>query len=79
VSYVERRKAVHTGLVVGYDARGVPVVDTHTADRYHVPWELGWDHSTYFVLWHVHYPEPRAGTAVPVSDRGAAGHAAPPR
>jgi hypothetical protein len=61
VSYVEHGKAVHTAVVVGTDPHGVPVVDTHTADRFHVPWDLGWDQSTYYVLWHVHYPRTGSG------------------
>lgn len=56
ISYVERGRAVHTAIVVGYDPHGVPVVDSHTSDRFHVPWDLGWDQRTRYSLWHVHYP-----------------------
>lgn len=60
ISYVERGRAVHTAIVVGFDSQGVPVVDSHTSDRYHVPWDLGWDYRTYYYLWHVHYPPTQA-------------------
>lgn len=56
ISYIERGRAVHSALVVGYDHFGYPVVDSHTADRFQVPWDLGWDRHTIYNLWHVHYP-----------------------
>lgn len=62
ISYVERGRAVHTAIVVGFDPHGVPVVDSHTSDRYHVPWDLGWDHRTRYLLWHIRYPLPRSKT-----------------
>lgn len=60
VSYIERGKAVHTSVIVGFDTHGVALVDSHTSDRYQVPWDLGWDRSTYYYFWHVHYPKPAA-------------------
>jgi hypothetical protein len=63
ITYIERGTAVHSGLVVGFDERGVPLVDTHTSDRYHVPWDLGWDRTTRYLFWHVHYPQPRPAPA----------------
>ena len=62
ITYVEGGAAVHTGIVVAYDARGAPLVDTHTSDRYHVPWDLGWDRTTRYLLWHVAYSLPREAT-----------------
>ncbi len=56
ISYIERGTAVHTGMVVAVDGQGVPLVDTHTSDRFHVPWDLGWDRTTRYLFWHVHYP-----------------------
>lgn len=50
IAYFEGGRVVHFGLVAGRDAGGYPVVDTHTADRYHVPWDLGWDQSTQFIF-----------------------------
>jgi hypothetical protein len=56
VSYVERGHAVHTAIVTAFDRHGVPLVDSHTSDRYHVPWDLGWDRTTRYLFWHLHYP-----------------------
>ncbi|POB10172.1 amidase domain-containing protein [Sulfobacillus sp. hq2] len=58
ISYIEHGRTVHTAIVVGTDRLGYLVVDTHTADRYHVPWDLGWDRHTVYDFWHVHYPSP---------------------
>jgi hypothetical protein len=58
----------HSAVVVGYDAAGVPVIDTHTADRYRVPWDFGWPSHTVFYLWHVRYPgdaNPGASERIP--------------
>lgn len=50
----------HSAVVVGYDAKGVPLTDTHTADRYQVPFDFGWPSYTTFYLWHIQYPgEPK--------------------
>ena len=48
IAYFEAGRVVHFGLVAGRDAAGYPFVDSHTADRFHVPWDLGWDHTTQF-------------------------------
>lgn len=45
----------HSGLVVAFDPRGYPLVDAHSSDRYHVPWDLNWDTDTVFYLWHIDY------------------------
>ena len=50
----------HSAVVVGYDIKGVPLIDTHTADRYQVPWDFGWPSHTTFYLWHVQYPGDKA-------------------
>ncbi|PZE20655.1 hypothetical protein CBW46_012465 [Paenibacillus xerothermodurans] len=43
----------HFSIIVGFDANGYPLVNSHSADRYHVPWDLGWDKSTVFWLIHM--------------------------
>ncbi|OAB38812.1 hypothetical protein PMSD_07360 [Paenibacillus macquariensis subsp. defensor] len=43
----------HFSIVVGYDAYGYPVVNSHTADRYRVPFDLGWDENTKYILIHI--------------------------
>ncbi|MCY0863931.1 MAG: amidase domain-containing protein [Sulfobacillus sp.] len=65
ISYVERGRPIHTAMVTGFDSKGVPLVDSHTSDRYHVPWDLGWDRSTRYILWHVHYPDPSRQKTLP--------------
>lgn len=56
IGYFEGGRVVHFAVVVGYDPDGYPLVISHSADRYRVPWDLGWDRSTRFLLYHVHYP-----------------------
>lgn len=57
VAYQEKGKIVHTAFVVGADSKGYPLVDTHTTDRYHVPWDLGWNDSDIkFILIKMNYP-----------------------
>lgn len=63
VSYIEHGRAVHTSVIVGFDGHGTALVDSHTSDRYHVPWDLGWDRSTYYYFWRVHYPHPAADSS----------------
>ena len=53
IGYIEKGDVVHMALVVGFDSRGYTLVDSHTADRYRVPWDIGWDRATQFVLVHV--------------------------
>ncbi|MDF9842630.1 MULTISPECIES: amidase domain-containing protein [unclassified Paenibacillus] len=43
----------HFSIVVGYDDNGYPLVNSHTADRYRVPFDLGWDRNTVYQLFHI--------------------------
>ncbi|WP_276916088.1 amidase domain-containing protein [Aneurinibacillus aneurinilyticus] len=43
----------HFSIVVGRDSNGYVLVNSHTGDRYQVPWDLGWDKYTTFVLIHI--------------------------
>lgn len=43
----------HFSIVVGRDENGYALVNSHTGDRYRVPWDLGWDKYTKFVLIHI--------------------------
>lgn len=74
ISYQKGWPITHSAVVVGYDIKGVPLVDTHTADRYQVPWDFGWPSGTVFYLWHVQYPgekpSPAAGHSARLSPRG---------
>lgn len=51
IAYNEKgRRVDHLSVVTGWDSRGYPLVNSHTADRYHVPWDLGWDRGTTYSL-----------------------------
>lgn len=44
----------HFAVVTGFDSHGYPLVNSHTTDRYHVPWDLGWgDNRIRFLLIHI--------------------------
>lgn len=44
----------HFSILVGFDDHGYPLVNSHTADRYRVPFDLGWDKHTKYLLIHIH-------------------------
>jgi hypothetical protein len=56
IGYFERGRVVHFAIVAGFDEDGYPLVISHSADRFREPWDLGWDRTTRFLLFHVHYP-----------------------
>ena len=44
----------HFAVVTGFDSHGYPLVNSHTTDRHHVPWDLGWgDAKIRFFLIHI--------------------------
>jgi hypothetical protein len=53
IGYEAHGDVDHFSIVVGQDSNGYPLVDSHTGDRYHVPWDLGWDKTNKFVLIHI--------------------------
>jgi hypothetical protein len=53
IGYAEKGDVVHFSVVTALDSRGVPLVNSHTADRYHVPWDLGWERHTSYWLYHI--------------------------
>lgn len=55
IGYEEKGEIVHVSIVVGRDAGGYMVVNSHTADRYHVPWDMGWDRRNLYWLLHITY------------------------
>ena len=58
IAYQEKGKVVHMAFVSAQDSKGYPLVNTHTTDRYHVPWDLGWNDSDIkYILMKVNYPE----------------------
>ena len=40
----------HVAIIVGWDSRGYPLVNSHSVDRYHCPWDMGYDKTTVFDL-----------------------------
>ena len=45
IAYQKKGDIVHVSIITAVDSMGVPLVDSHTNDRYHVPWDLGWNSS----------------------------------
>jgi len=50
VAYQEKGKLEHFAIITAFDSHGYPMVNSHTADRYHVPFDLGWDKKTVYWL-----------------------------
>lgn len=54
VCYEKKSNIDHFGVVTGWDSHGYPLINSHTTDRYHVPWDLGWgDNKIRFFLIHI--------------------------
>lgn len=54
VCYEKKGHIDHFAIVTGQDSHGYPLVNSHTTDRYHVPWDLGWgDNKIRFFLIHI--------------------------
>jgi len=50
IAFDEKNDVQHFSIITAFDSKGYPLVNTHTADRWHVPWDLGWDKSAVFWL-----------------------------
>ncbi|MGH4123386.1 MAG: amidase domain-containing protein [Clostridium sp.] len=54
ICYAKGSDIDHFAIVTGFDSHGYPLVNTHTIDRFHVPWDLGWgDKNINFYLIHL--------------------------
>lgn len=53
IAYVMNGDVDHFAILVGFDDKGYPLVNCHTADRYRVPFDLGWDKNTRYLLIHM--------------------------
>lgn len=42
ICYAKGSNVDHFAIVTAWDSHGYPLVNSHTTDRYHVPWDLGW-------------------------------------
>lgn len=50
IGYERDGDIVHVSVVAASNSAGYAVVNSHTADRHHVPWDLGWSENTRFWL-----------------------------
>lgn len=55
IGYQEGGEIVHVSVVIGKNPDGYVLVNSHSADRYHVPWDLGWDKDTRYWLLKIIY------------------------
>lgn len=54
ICYIKKGNPDHFAIVTAIDSNGYPLVNSHTTDRYHVPWDLGWgDKKITFSLIHI--------------------------
>jgi hypothetical protein len=54
ICYAKKTDIDHFAVVTAMDSHGYPLVNSHTTDRYHVPWDLGWgDTRIKFYLIHI--------------------------
>lgn len=48
VCYAKKSNMDHFAIITSFDSHGYPLVNSHTTDRYHVPWDLGWGNKNIF-------------------------------
>ncbi|WP_027631343.1 amidase domain-containing protein [Clostridium hydrogeniformans] len=54
IAYDKGNDIDHTAIITGFDSHGYPLINSHTVDRYHVPFDLGWgDKNIKFLLIHI--------------------------
>ena len=54
ICYVKKDDPNHFAVITGADSHGYPLINSHTTDRYHVPWDLGWGNKNItFILIHI--------------------------
>ncbi|OAX49800.1 amidase domain-containing protein [Paenibacillus sp. AD87] len=53
IAHVMHNDVDHFSIVTGFDQRGYPLVNSHTADRFQAPFDLGWDNKTTYILIHI--------------------------
>lgn len=56
IAYEKKGKVIHVSVVTGADSKGYTLTNSHNADRFRVPWDLGYgDKGVRFWLMQVHY------------------------
>ncbi|KAJ52489.1 hypothetical protein BD780_001806 [Clostridium tetanomorphum] len=54
ICYAKGNNMDHFSIVTAWDSHGYPLINSHTTDRYHVPWDLGWgDKNIFFHIIHI--------------------------
>lgn len=53
IAHVMHNDVDHFSIVTGFDDHGYPLVNSHTADRYKAPFDLGWDDETQYLFIHI--------------------------
>lgn len=53
IAHVMHNDVDHFSIVTGFDQHGYPLVNSHTADRFQAPFDLGWDNKTSYILIHI--------------------------
>lgn len=53
IAHVMHNDVDHFSIVTGFDSHGYPLVNSHTADRYRAPFDLGWDNQAEYLLIHI--------------------------
>ncbi|NPV74013.1 MAG: amidase domain-containing protein [Pelotomaculum sp.] len=54
IGYGKRAYSEHLAIVVGHDSKGYPLVNAHNVDRFHCPWDMGCDKTTFFHLYSIY-------------------------
>ncbi|RUT31978.1 hypothetical protein EJP77_09640 [Paenibacillus zeisoli] len=53
IAYQIKGDIDHFSIITGFDQSGYPLVNSHTADRFQVPFDLGWDKYTKYQVIHI--------------------------
>jgi hypothetical protein len=53
ITYELKGDVDHFCILTGRDPKGYPLVNSHSGDRFHVPWDIGWDKHTKYSLIHM--------------------------
>lgn len=54
VAFQDRGGITHFAVITAFDTHGYPLVNSHNLDRYHTPFDLGWDKKIIYWFFRVH-------------------------